>query len=25
LVSIPFSRGGSDAVFTIRFTFNFGG
>lgn len=23
-VSIPFSSGGSDAVFTIRFTFNFG-
>lgn len=23
-VSIPFSTGGSDAVFTIRFTFNFG-
>lgn len=24
LVSIPFSAGGSDVVFTIRFTFNFG-
>jgi hypothetical protein len=25
LVSIPFSAGVSDAVFTIRFSFNFGG